>query len=124
MNDSDIEIVEVHHNRKVDAPSGTALMIANGINKALDNSMHYEFDRHSKKQPRDKKEIGIHSIRGGSEVGKHSVFFFGNDESLEISHTVNSRSVFAKGAIKAAGFIVNQKNGLYDMNDLVNSRNV
>ena len=124
LNDSDIEIVEVHHNRKVDAPSGTALMIANGINKALDNSMHYEFDRHSKKQPRDKKEIGIHSIRGGSEVGKHSVFFFGNDESLEISHTVNSRSVFAKGAIKAAGFIVNQKNGLYDMNDLVNSRNV
>ena len=124
LNDSDIEIVEVHHNRKVDAPSGTALMIANGINKSLDNSMHYEFDRHSKKQPRDKKEIGIHSVRGGTEVGKHSVFFFGDNESLEISHTVNSRSVFAKGAIKAAGFIVNQKNGLYDMNDLVNANNI
>lgn len=119
LTDSDIEIVDVHHNKKVDAPSGTALMIADGINKALDNSMHYEFDRHSKKQARTKKEIGIHSIRGGTEVGKHSVFFFGDNESLEISHTVNSRSVFAKGALKAADFIIKQKNGLYDMTDLV-----
>lgn len=119
LTDSDIEIVDVHHNKKVDAPSGTALMIADSINKALDNSMKYEFDRHSKKQPRDKKEIGIHSIRGGTEVGKHSVFFFGDNESLEISHTVNSRAVFAKGALKAADFIIEQKNGLYDMTDLI-----
>lgn len=119
LTDSDIEIVDVHHNKKVDAPSGTALMIADGINKALDDSMHYEFDRHSKKQARDKKEIGIHSIRGGTEVGKHSIFFFGDNESLEISHTVNSRAVFAKGALKAADFIIKQKNGLYDMTDLI-----
>lgn len=119
LTDSDIEIVDVHHNKKVDSPSGTALMIADGINKALDNSMNYEFDRHSKKQARTKKEIGIHSIRGGTEVGKHSVFFFGDNESLEISHTVNSRAVFAKGALKAADFIINQKNGLYDMTDLI-----
>ena len=119
LNNSDIEIVDVHHNKKVDAPSGTALMLANGINEALDNSMHYEFDRHTKKQARAKKEIGIHSIRGGTEVGKHSVFFFGDNENLEITHTVNSRSVFAKGAIKAADFIVKQKSGLYGMKDLV-----
>ena len=119
LNDSDIEIVDVHHNKKVDSPSGTALMIADGINEALDNSMHYEFDRHSKRQSRDKKEIGIHSLRGGTEVGKHSVFFFGENESLEISHTVNSRAVFAKGALKAADFILNQENGLYNMKDLI-----
>lgn len=119
LTNSDIEIVDVHHNKKVDSPSGTALMIADGINKALDNSMHYEFDRHSKRQPRDKKEIGIHSLRGGTEVGKHSVFFFGENESLEITHTVNSRAVFAQGALKAADFIIKQKNGLYDMQDLI-----
>lgn len=119
LTNSDIEIVDVHHNKKVDSPSGTALMIADGINKALNNSMHYEFDRHSKRQPRDKKEIGIHSLRGGTEVGKHSVFFFGENESLEITHTVNSRAVFAQGALKAADFIIKQKNGLYDMQDLI-----
>ncbi len=116
---SDIEIVETHHRNKVDSPSGTALMIADSINKSLDNSMHYEFDRHSKKAPRDKTEIGIHSLRGGTEVGKHSVFFFGENESLEISHTVTSRSVFASGALKAAEFIINKPAGLYDMNDLI-----
>jgi len=119
LKDSDIEIVDVHHNKKVDSPSGTALMIADSINKSLDGSMHYEFDRHSKKQARNKKEIGIHSIRGGTEVGKHSVFFFGDNENLEISHTVTSRNVFAKGAIKAAEFIIKQTPGLYDMNDLI-----
>lgn len=119
LKDSDIEIVETHHNRKVDSPSGTALMIADGINNALDNSMHYEYDRHSKKSPRDKKEIGIHSLRGGTEVGKHTVFFFGNNESLEISHTVTSRAVFANGALKAAEFIINKPAGLYNMNDLI-----
>lgn len=119
LKDSDIEIVDVHHHNKVDSPSGTALMIADSINNALDNSMHYEFDRHSKKAPRDKKEIGIHSLRGGTEVGKHSVFFFGENESLEISHTVTSRTVFASGALKAAEFIIGKPAGLYDMNDLI-----
>ena len=119
LSNSDIEIVDVHHNRKVDSPSGTALMIADSINKSLDNSMHYEFDRHSKHAPRDKKEIGIHSLRGGTEVGKHSVFFFGDNENMEISHTVNSRAVFANGALKAAEFLIKQKPGFYDMNNLV-----
>jgi len=119
LHNSDIEIVDIHHNKKVDSPSGTALMIADGINSALDNTMHYEFDRHSKRAPRDKKEIGINSLRGGTEVGKHSVFFFGENESLEISHTVTSRAVFANGALKAAEFIIGKPNGLYDMNDLI-----
>ena len=118
---SDIEIVEIHHNQKIDSPSGTALMLADSINNALDNSMHYEFDRHSKKVKRDKKEIGIHSLRGGTEVGKHSVFFFGENESLEISHTVTSRAVFANGALKAAEFIIGKSPGLYNMNDLINA---
>ena len=121
LNNSDIEIVETHHNRKVDAPSGTALMIADGINKARDNSMYYEYDRHSKRGARNKNEIGIHSLRGGTEVGKHSVFFFGDNESLEISHTVTSRAVFANGALKAAQFIVNQPNGFYNMEDLISA---
>ncbi len=123
LTNSDIEIVETHHRNKVDAPSGTALMIADNINKALDNSMHYEFDRHNKKSPRNKREIGIHSIRGGTEVGKHSVFFFGENESLEISHTATSRAVFASGALKAAEFIISKPAGMYDMNDLVELRN-
>ena len=121
LHNSDIEIIDVHHNQKVDSPSGTALMIADSINDALDNSMHYEFNRHSKRAPRDKKEIGIHSLRGGTEVGKHSVFFFGENESLEISHTVTSRAVFANGALKAAEFIIGKSPGLYNMNDLINA---
>lgn len=119
LNNSDIEIIDIHHNKKIDSPSGTALMIANAINNSLENSMYYEFNRHSKKSPRDKKEIGIHSLRGGTEVGKHSVFFFGENESLEISHTVTSRAVFANGALKAAEFIKEQPAGLYNMNDLI-----
>ena len=121
LHNSDIEIVEIHHNQKIDSPSGTALMLADSINNALDNSMHYEFDRHSKKVKRDKSEIGIHSLRGGTEVGKHSVFFFGENESLEISHTVTSRAVFANGALKAAEFIIGKPAGLYNMNHLINA---
>ena len=120
LHNSDIEIVDVHHNQKIDSPSGTALMIADSINSALNNAMHYEFNRHSKRAPRDKKEIGIHSLRGGTEVGKHSVFFFGENESLEISHTVTSRAVFANGALKAAEFIIGKPADLYNMNDLIN----
>ena len=118
LNDSDIEIIETHHNRKIDSPSGTALLLAESINNALDNKMYYEYDRHSKREKRNKNEIGIHSIRGGNEVGKHSVIFFGENESLEITHNVTSRSVFAKGSVKAAQFIVLKDNGLYNMNDM------
>ncbi len=118
LNDSDIEIIETHHNRKIDSPSGTALILADSINEALDGQMNYEYSRHEKREKRSKKEIGIHSIRGGNEVGKHSVIFFSNNESFEITHNVNSRAVFANGAIKAAIFTFGKEPGLYDMNDL------
>ena len=117
--DSDIEIIETHHNRKIDSPSGTALVLADSINQALDNSMQYEYNRHSKRQKRSKNEIGIHSIRGGNEVGKHTVIFFGENDSLEITHNVLSRGVFANGAIKAALYTAKQKPGLYNMDNLV-----
>lgn len=116
--ESDIEIVETHHNRKVDAPSGTALILADSINEACNNEFEYEYNRHAKREKRTKNEIGIHSLRGGTESGKHTVIFFGNNESLEITHNVTSRSVFADGAIKAANFIIHKDNGLYSMNDL------
>lgn len=117
--DSDIEIVETHHNQKIDSPSGTALILADSINNSLNNEMYYEYNRHSKREKRNPKEIGIHSIRGGNEVGKHTVLFFGNNESFEITHTVNSRGVFANGAIKAAFFIINKEAGHpYNMNDM------
>lgn len=119
LKDSDIEIVETHHNRKIDAPSGTALILANSINNALENTMNYEYNRHSKKEKRKSNEIGIHSIRGGTEVGKHTVYFFGDNESFEITHNVTSRSIFAKGALKAAEFLIAKPNGLYDMKDLL-----
>lgn len=118
MPESDIEIVETHHNKKIDSPSGTALILADSINEALNNEMNYEYDRHSKREKRSKKEIGIHSIRGGTEAGKHTVIFFGENESFEITHNVTSRSVFAAGAVKAAMFLVNKENGFYNMNDL------
>lgn len=120
LKDNDIEIVETHHNRKIDAPSGTAMLLADSINKALDNSMTYEFNRHDKHEKRNKNEIGISSIRGGNIVGEHSVIFFSENESFEIKHTSYSRSVFASGAVKAAKFMVekNFENGLYDMNDI------
>ena len=119
LKESDIEIVEVHHNKKIDSPSGTALLLADNINNALNNEMKYEFDRHSKREKRSKNEIGIHSIRGGTEVGKHSVIFFGQNESFELTHNVTSRSVFADGAIKAANFLVNKDYGFFSMNDMV-----
>ncbi len=119
LENSDIEIVETHHNRKIDSPSGTALILADSINEALNHEMAYEYDRHSKREKRTKKEIGIHSIRGGTEVGKHSVIFLGDNESFEITHHCTSRSVFARGAIKAAEFILHKENGLYSMNDMV-----
>lgn len=116
---SDIEIVETHHRRKIDSPSGTALILAESINNALDNKMHYEYDRHSKREKRSNDEIGIHSIRGGTEAGIHTVIYFGEDESMELKHTVTSRAVFAEGALKAAKFLVNQDNGVYNMDNMV-----
>ena len=119
LTDSDIEIVEVHHNNKVDSPSGTALLLADSMNEALNNEMKYEYDRHSKRQKRDKKEIGIHSIRGGTECGKHTVMFYGKNESFEISHNVTSRAVFANGALKATEFMIGKNSGkIYNMNDM------
>ena len=119
LKDSDIEIIETHHNRKVDAPSGTALLLADSINNELNNEMHYEYDRHVKREKRDKKEIGIHSIRGGNIVGTHTVTFFSENETFEITHTATSRGVFAEGALKAAEYLVLQNNGLYSMDDLI-----
>lgn len=119
LKDSDIEIIETHHRNKIDSPSGTALILADSINNALDNQMEYQYNRHSIRQKRPANEIGIHSIRGGTEVGKHTVVFFGDNESFEITHTVNSRSIFANGSLKAAKFLISQSNGLYSMKDLI-----
>lgn len=116
---TDIEIIETHHNRKIDSPSGTALMLADSINQALDNNMVYEFDRHSKKQRRQKNEIGFSAIRGGNVVGEHTVQFLGENETFEIKHTSYSSTVYAEGAIKAAKFLKNKSNGLYNMNDII-----
>lgn len=118
LNDFDIEIVETHHNRKVDSPSGTAKTLYNVINDALNNEMTAVNGRNGL-HARDKKEIGIHSIRGGSVVGEHSVIFYGDDEIIEIKHTSNSRRIFAKGAIKAAKFLVGKKPGLYRMKEVL-----
>ncbi len=117
---NDIEIIETHHNRKIDSPSGTAMLLADSINKALDNSMSYEFNRHDKHEKRSKKEIGISSVRGGNIVGEHSVIFFSENESFEIKHTAYSRSLFAEGAVRAAKFITKKdiRSGMYDMNDI------
>lgn len=115
---TDIEITETHHNRKIDSPSGTAQMLADSINEALGNTLHCEYNRHSKREKRDKNEIGMNSIRGGNIVGEHTVQFFGEFETFEIKHTSYSRNVFAEGALKAARFIINQKPGMYDMNDM------
>lgn len=119
LKESDIEIIETHHNRKIDAPSGTALLLADSINKSLDNSMEYNFDRFSSREKRKSNEIGFSSIRGGNIVGEHTVKFYGPFETFEISHTSYSRSVFADGALKAAKFIIEQKPGLYNMSDLM-----
>lgn len=118
----DIEIVEAHHNRKLDAPSGTALYIADSINEACHEKKEYVYDRHSVRKKRDKREVGIHSVRGGTIVGEHTVIFAGNDEIIEIKHTALSRGIFAEGAVAAAKFMVGQPVGMYDMNDLISSR--
>ena len=116
----DIELVEKHHNQKVDAPSGTALALADSINEEFDNEYDYVYDRSQKREKRSKKEIGISAVRGGTIVGDHDVIFAGNDETITISHTALSKNVFAMGAIRAAKFISDKKSGLYDMNFLTN----
>ena len=116
----DIEIVERHHRRKVDAPSGTALMIADAAASACGHETEYVFERHSVRQPRDKKEIGISAVRGGTIVGEHEIIFAGHDEIMEIRHTALSREIFAQGAVEAAKFMATvNAPGLYDMSQLV-----
>ena len=115
----DIEIIEKHHNQKIDAPSGTALMIANALSDIRDDSMQYVYDRHSYRKPREKSEIGIHTVRGGNIVGDHEVLFAGTDEVLTISHQAQSKGVFAVGAVKAAQFLIGKEPRIYDMGDLI-----
>ncbi|MGN0368415.1 MAG: 4-hydroxy-tetrahydrodipicolinate reductase [Wujia sp.] len=117
----DIEIVEKHHNLKVDAPSGTALALADSINEARDNAYEYVYDRSQVRKKRDKKELGISAVRGGTIVGEHEVIFAGIDEVIEIKHTAYSKSVFAKGAVEAAKFLAGKPAGIYDMSDVINS---
>ena len=115
----DIEIIEKHHNQKIDAPSGTALMIADELSESLSETPKYVYDRHSVRRKRSKNEIGIHSVRGGTIVGEHDVIFAGTDEIVEIRHTAMSKEIFAAGSLKAAKFISGKKAGMYDMADIV-----
>lgn len=115
----DIEIIEKHHNKKIDAPSGTAYMIAQAINEEMSNEMVYNYGREGKNSKRNKNEIGIHAVRGGSIVGEHTVIFAGMDEIIEIKHTALSKGVFARGAIKAAKYIANKGPNLYSMQNLI-----
>ncbi len=118
----DIEIIEKHHNQKIDAPSGTALAIADAISDAVSYEPEYTYDRHSVRQKRDKREIGIHAVRGGTIVGEHSIIFAGCDEVIELKHCATSKEVFAVGAIKAAIFLKDLAPGLYSMSDLIASQ--
>ena len=115
----DIEIVEEHHSKKLDAPSGTALMIADSIKEELDDGVKYEYDRHSKREKRTKNEIGIHAVRGGTITGEHQVIFAGLDEIITISHSARSKELFATGAISSAKFICGKPAGLYKMSDMI-----
>ena len=115
----DIEIIEKHHNQKIDAPSGTALYIADSINQVLNQEYSYTYDRSSERVKRPKKEIGIHAVRGGSIVGEHQVIYAGEDEVIEINHIATSKNVFAVGAINAAKFLAGKPVGLYDMSDVI-----
>ena len=117
----DIEIVEKHHNQKLDAPSGTALALADSMNEALDEKYHYNYDRSVERRKRDRYEIGISSVRGGNIVGEHEVIFAGQDEVIEFKHTAYSKAVFAKGAVQAAKFLAGRPAGFYDMRDVINA---
>lgn len=115
----DIELVEKHHNQKLDAPSGTALALADSINDALNNEYNYVYDRSQVRQKRDSKEIGISAVRAGTIVGEHEVIFAGTDEVIEFKHTAYSRSVFGKGAVEAAKYLAGKPAGMYDMSDVI-----
>lgn len=115
----DIELVEKHHNQKLDAPSGTALALADSINEAMGNEYEYVYDRSQVRKKRDAKEIGISAVRAGTIVGEHEVIFAGTDEVIEFKHTAYSRSVFAKGAVEAGKFLAGRPAGMYDMGDVI-----
>ncbi len=115
----DIEIVEKHHNQKIDAPSGTALMLADSINEELGNNYSLTYDRHSVRKKRSKTEIGMHAIRGGTIVGEHEIIFAGRDEVITLKHEAHSKEVFAVGAVNAAIFISDKSAGLYDMSKII-----
>lgn len=115
----DMEIVEKHHRLKLDAPSGTALALADSINEAMDNQYNYVYDRSQKREKRDDKEIGISAVRGGTIVGEHEIIFAGQDEVIEFKHTAYSKAIFGKGAVEAAKFLAGKPAGRYDMSDVI-----
>ena len=115
----DMEIVEKHHRLKVDAPSGTALALADSINEVMDNKYHYVYDRSQKREKRDDKEIGISAVRGGTIVGEHEIIFAGQDEVIEFKHTAYYKAIFGKGAVEAAKFLAGKPAGRYDMSDVI-----
>lgn len=118
----DVEIVEKHHNQKLDAPSGTAIALADSMNEVMDHQYEYIFDRSQRRQKRDAKELGISAVRGGTIVGEHEVIFAGTDEVIEIKHTAYSKAVFAKGAVEAAKFLAGKPAGLYDMSHVISEK--
>lgn len=115
----DAEIIEKHHNKKIDAPSGTALMLAESVKEGLSFEPEYVYDRHERREKRHKEEIGIHSVRGGSIVGEHEIIFAGPDEIVSLKHTAMSKGIFANGAVNAAVFLMGKRAGLYDMKDMI-----
>ena len=115
----DMEIVEKHHNQKLDAPSGTAIALADSMNEAMDEAYHYVYDRSQERKKRDTKEIGISAVRGGTIVGEHEVLFAGTDEVIEFKHTAYSKTIFGKGAVEADKFLASKPAGLYDMSDVI-----
>ena len=119
----DLEVVEKHHRRKVDAPSGTALALADSLNEALGNEYHYVYDRSQVRQKREDREIGISALRGGTIVGEHEVVFAGTDEVITLKHTAYSRAIFGKGAIQAGKFLAGKAPGFYAMSDVINAEN-
>ena len=118
----DIEIVEKHHNQKIDAPSGTALALADAVNDALPEKYEYEFDRSRKREKRTRNEIGISAVRGGTIVGEHEVIFAGTDEVVTLKHTAYSKAIFAKGSVQAAKYLKGKAAGLYDMSDVIKNK--
>ena len=115
----DIEIIEKHHHNKLDAPSGTALMLADAMCKEIDHPMKYEYDRHAQREKRTRDEIGIHAVRGGTIVGEHEIIFAGRDEIHTLSHSARSKEIFAVGAVNAAVFMCGKDAGLYDMSQMI-----